>query len=168
MEKRFAVEFEYTKERYKDCYKYIFWGSSFAFLGYALAVICVLGIILSVAVKEYLSISYFVWCLVIVAGVRIGTYFRAINITYKRDTEMNGGQPKKVIFSVSDEGIYLHRGGEESLVRFESFKSAKRTPRYLFAKTKSKIVFVFPTECFTLGDIDSLSEFLKSKGIKVK
>ena len=58
MEKRFAVEFEYTKERYKDCYKYIFWGSSFAFWGYALAVICVLGIILSVAVKEYLSISF--------------------------------------------------------------------------------------------------------------
>ena len=169
MEKKFEVKYLPTIERRKDMYRYIFFGTGAAkFLMILCAYVILDCILLAVFYKSYTSAIGGILFILFFAAIYLLRYKQSIKLSHTRDLEFNNGVERESNFSVCDNGISKHTGEETATIPFESIKSAKRKKKYLFVRTRSKVIFAFPADSFVLGDIDGMADFLKSKGIKVR
>ena len=102
----------------------------------------------------------------------IVSHFVSIKTLLKRDKEQYGG-PVTVESLVTDKHIQLiqtaggtHNGSSQ--VEFRSFKKAIQTKNLILLRSKTRLVYIFRKDAFTLGTPEAFLEFLRTKGIKVR
>lgn len=169
MQKEFEVRYVVTKERVNDLYNFAFFKTAVSIILYVLlALMLADGLFLAICFQDYKSAGISFFAVLLFGGL---FFFRAIKIKklyYRRELEMNNGNERTSVFTANDNGISKIDGEKTFTVPFENIKKAKRTNKYLFIFTKTKVIFAFPADSFTVGDINGLEEFLKYKFIKVK
>ncbi len=169
MQKEFEVRFTVTKERINDLYNFAFFKTAVSKILYVLlALMLADGLMLAICFQNYESAA-----IAVIATLFFGGFFfyranKTKKLYYARELEMNNGAEKTSVFTANENGISKLDGEKIFTVPFENIKKAKRTKKYLFVMTKTKVIFSFPADSFTVGDINGLEEFLKYKFIKVK
>ena len=169
MQKEFEVRFTVTKERINDFYNFAFFGTPIAKLLYVLfALILADALWLALCFQNYRSAAIAVFATLFLGGLYLFRVIKTKRLVYARDLEMNNGTERISVFTANENGISKLDGEKTITVPFESIKKAKRTKKYLFVQTNARMLFAFPADSFTVGDINGLEEFLKYKFIKVK
>ncbi len=112
------------------------------------------------------------WGLIIIpiAWFLFVVFYYVINrdVHFKRDLEMHG-KAVEVTATVTDEMIsHSQSTGSELYLDYSNIKKAVQTKEYIFLITKTKLIYSFKKDSFTLGSADELLAFLKNKGVKVK
>ncbi len=169
MQKEFEVRFTVTKKRISDFYNFAFLKSVMAKILYVLfALILADSLWLALCFQNYRTAAIAVFAMLFLGGLYMFRVIMTKRLVYARDLEMNNGVERTAIFTANEDGISKLDGEKTITVPFERIKKAKRTKKYLFIQTNARMLFAFPADSFTVGDINGLEEFLKYKFIKVK
>ena len=92
-------------------------------------------------------------------------YFRTVDICYKRDLEINNGEPVEVKMILTSDGIETCRVNSESKNHF-SYNSVKKiitTRNYYALLTEAKYYIVFRKDGFITGTADDFLSFINNK-----
>ncbi len=113
-------------------------------------------------------VVYVYWFLIPLAliGVTLFRYKRTVTLSLKRDIEMHGKEID-VTSVVTDEHIcYKHSSGTEYTLHYSDIKKVVQAKKYIYLISKSKTVYSFKKEGFSVGTAQQFICFIKSKGIR--
>lgn len=174
MDSLFENHYTHTKQYYKEFYAYFFFKRPLFVIINVILVLYFLCGILSLIFPYYVGseglmalqifLPLLVWLILLIR------YIRTVNIRYKQDLELNGGQPLEVRLVVTEDGIDVCKVGSEGKnhLGFAKIKKTMRTKNYYILMTAAKLCCTFKTDGFAKGDLQGLLVFLRTKGIQVK
>ena len=118
--------------------------------------------------NETLSINYLFY-ICILWGSFIFVYYRSVDLSVKRELELNHGQPMEQHFFVNEDGFTAQGpSGGTTEVSFDTIKKVRQTKHLILLCTKTKLFWAFPKQTFTKGTPEEFLAFLKAKGFRVK
>jgi hypothetical protein len=95
------------------------------------------------------------------------SYFRAFNLTLKRDLEQSSGEIK-VNTVITDSYIEnIASTGSVTKLHYYDIKSVASTKNYLLLISNTKMIYSFRKDSFTKGNYTEFITFLRYKGIKI-
>lgn len=100
------------------------------------------------------------------AGLLLYIYFKNLNVTLKRDIEINK-KPIEVEVRVTNESIVQTQStGSEFTLDFSDIKKIVKTKKFIYLWSKSNMLYSIKKEGFIVGSADDFLAFLKAKGFK--
>ena len=167
----FENQYERTKKFHKEIYTYSFFKRPIMLALYIVLsfifILCILSM-LFLDIFQFENAARIVSIIPIVVVVMIVRYFRVIDISYKRDLELNNGEPAKIIMTLTNEGIETCRANTESKnhISFQCIMKIITTHNYYLLLTEAKHYIVFKKDGFCKGTPDEFLSFIKGKIVK--
>lgn len=97
---------------------------------------------------------------------QVCAYAQNIKITLNRDLEAHG-KHIEVRTSATDECLTIVQStGSETRLNYADVKKAIQIKKYIFLQTKTKLLYTFKKDGFSVGKEEDFLEFLRNKGVK--
>lgn len=169
MEMLFENRYSRSKEFYREYLAYsYFLRPVFLILWTVFTLILILDV-LSLpfpGILPYLSPSgIYIAVYTIISIFMIVRYFRAVDISYKRDLEINNGNPIGIMMIVTADEIEACFADSETGNHFsyQSVRRVKKTRNYYVLLTEAKHSIVFRRDGFVTGTPDEFLSFIKNR-----
>lgn len=165
----FKNQFIYTKDYYKEYYKYIcfkkpviliidiIFGISF--------IISILSMIFpNLVVLDTNTAMSNIATVLILLCFQIYIFFRNKNLAYNRDLERNDGNPIEAKLLITEESINIVTNYEKNVnIEFANIEKVIRMKNYYILVTKAKSKITLKKDSFTIGTAKQFEQFLKKK-----
>ena len=114
------------------------------------------------------AVIYLPFWVVVVAVMMIVRYVKTVEISRKRDLEINNGEPVEIKMILTDDGIESFRADSESKIHisYQNIKKIITIRNYYILLTEAKYYIAFKKDGFVTGTPDEFVSFIKSKVIK--
>ena len=166
----FKNEFVRDESCAKALYRYWYFKRPMLVAFYCYGALCTIGSIFA-TVSGLCDIELTVALLLVVLFsviLFVASYFANVRMMVKRDREISDNGNLYSTVMVDEEKITHTTSSGSISVKLDQVKSVARNNGYIFIMTKASLAYAMKEDSFTIGDSESLFEFLKSKGIKVK
>ena len=167
MQPLFECRFADDKEWAKDIYGLIHLRRPLLWVADAVLLVCFLFGIYTAVVWQYVDYLLLIGAPMMVS-VRFVLYGIQTKLVIKRQVEMYGKTVENVWTVTDDEMTASMSSGAEYHVHYADVKRAVQTKKFVYLWSKTRTVYSFKKDGFTVGTADEFIEFLKSKGIRVK
>lgn len=169
----FENKFTYTKKYYKEYYLCsIFKRPILLFLNIIIGINLILHI-LAILLPNFFTLTYkeiigYIGSDLIIFCIEIGIYLDKIIITYKRDLEINQGNPINTKVCITEDNIeILHDVGKSMNIDLNNIEKIIKTKNYYIFITKARLTIPLKKDSFTKGTQEEFMTFLKQKKIKI-
>jgi len=165
----FENRYERTKGFHKEIISYSFfkWLQSLAvYIVLTLIMIfCSLALLLPGVFSFDNTTRIFFLFLAIVVVMLIVRYVRTVEISYKRDLEINNGKPAdiKVILTNDEIEVCSVNSGSKNHISYQHIRKIITTRNYYVLSTEAKHYIAFRKDGFVMGTPDEFISFIKSK-----
>lgn len=166
MEPLFENRYIRDRSLMKDFYRRSMLMSPAAIILYLACLYCLWNTIEILYLADFFYPGYLLLAVFVLGLVWFG-YRRNVNLTLKRDLELNNGQPIAQHIVVTEQGFTAHGINGSQEVTFNTIKKVRKTRKLILLITNARLVWVFPKASFTRGTPDEFLAFLKTKGFKV-
>lgn len=97
------------------------------------------------------------------------TYISNKNLAYRRDLEINQGNPIEIKLLISEESINIctMSNNNTTTVEFANIEKVIKAKNYYIFITKAKLWVAVKKDAFSKGTLKQFEEFIKQKGIKI-
>ena len=170
------IIFENQYERSKDFYKEMFTYSFFkrppmmaAYIVFALIfVLCILSLLFPDMLLFDNTAGIYTPIFIITVVVMVIRYVRTVEISYKRDLEINNGEPVEIKIKLTSDVIETCRVNSESKnnISYQSVRKIITTRNYYVLLTEAKQYIVLKKTGFITGTPDEFLPFAKRKVVK--
>ena len=172
----FENQYKRTKEFHKEVYSFSFFKQPLNMFIYIIVALVLTGCFLSVILPRVFPVDNSVWLyisvLVIVVAIRFVRYFRAVEISRKRDLEVNNGELVEMRIILTKEGIESCCVNSESKnhISYQSIRKIILIRHYYVLLTEAKHYIVLKKDGFVKGTPDEFLSFINSRlqNVKVK
>ena len=168
----FENQYTRNKDYHKEIITYSYLKTPMSVVVYIIVALFFIPFVISLFFPSVLpfenSSKFYVLFLLIGPAVRITSYFKALEIGYKRDLENNNGEAIEIKIIATNDGIESCRVNSESNNHF-SYKSIRKiikTHNYFLLLTEAKQYIVFKKDGFIKGTPEEFLPFIKSKVTK--
>ena len=168
----FENQYERTKDFHKEIISYSFFKRPLIMAVYIVLalifVLCILSMLFPGVFPFDNIAGIYLPFLVIVVVVMIVRYVRTVEISHKRDLEINNNEPVEAKMILTNDAIETCRVNSESKnhISYQSIKKIISTHNYYVLLTEAKHYVVFKKDGFITGTPDEFLSFIKSKIIK--
>ena len=167
----FVNQFTHTKAYHYELDAYAFFKKPILRVLYAIILVIfivnLLPLLFSNITHRFVWVAF--WMPLFALLVNVLRYFAHVNLSYKRELEMNYGQPLEVMSFVTDYGADYRCDGIASLTHtpYSQVQKAIQTKNYYVLLTKAEIYYAFKKDSFTKGTSEEFVQFFKDKGYKL-
>ena len=169
----FENKFTYTKKYYKEYYLCsIFKRPILLFLNIIIGINLILHI-LAILLPNFFTLTYkeiigYIGSDLIILCIEIGVYLDKVIITYKRDLEMNQGNPINNKVCITEGNIeILPDVGKSINIDLNNIEKIIKTKNYYIFITKARLTIALKKDSFIKGTEEEFITFLKKKKIKI-
>lgn len=169
MEILFENKFVRTDKLMKELYQYYHLKRPKKIFSFILSVfLIVYSLINAILWKDNFYLFFAVLALAIFI-LEIAIYFITVKTQQKRDNEIMNGKPIEIQVTVTQDYIKNSASnGAENEISFSKIKSVFQTKNLILLMSEAKLIYIFPKDCFTVGNAEEFMLFLKNKGFNVK
>lgn len=169
METIFKNQFIYTKDYYKEYYKYICFKKPIVFV---IDIIFSISFIISIlsmifpklVVLDINTAMANIATLLILLCFQIYNFFTNKKLAYNRDLERNNGNPIEVELLITEESVNVFTNYEKNInIEFSNIEKVIKTKNYYILVSKAKLQISLKKDSFTKGTAKQFEQFLKQK-----
>ena len=173
MEIIFENQFTCTKKYYKECYKAFCFKKPSIIMLYLLLGLNLIGMIVDVVIFKSTQFDYNIklniFLDILMLSWPMYTYISNKNLAYRRDLEINQGNPIEIKLLISEESINIctMSNNNTTTVEFANIEKVIKAKNYYIFITKAKLWVAVKKDAFSKGTAQKFEEFIKRKGIKI-
>ena len=138
----FENQYERTKNFHKELFSYSFFKRPLMMAVYIvlslIIILCILSLLFSGVFPFDNTARIYLPFLVIVVILMVIRYVRTVEINYKRDLELNNGEPVEIKMILTNDGIEICRLNSESInhISYQSIRKIISTHNYYILLTE--------------------------------
>lgn len=168
MDVMFENSYIRTKELFKEIYRFIYFKRPvYIFFDILLGLSFLANIVCLIYGYQFNNIPLII--VPLFYSIQFYKYFKAVNVSIKRDNEINPDTPFHVNTIVTKEFFQSATStGSVNQLKFSQIKKAIQTKNLILLLSQANIIYILKKDAFTKGNHIEFIHFIETIGIQIK